>query len=214
MSPPSPAFFGFGSRVPKAVPEAKHQIHPSAWKVGVPETSSRGLLKSRHGPPPYPLQFGPDNKRYEYYAALRALPAGAAPGGGGLYPELLRPEGLPQPLPRGPDEGRVVDDPSDLLPGAVAAHAVLLEHLRRGAPPLSMRSTMYSRTLRCLWEREEPPLGRRCAAKDLELAAREEEEDGSLAFPEEQGGRLTRVVTEVDGPRFEEEWLGAVASVG
>jgi purine nucleosidase len=46
----------------------------------------------------------------------------------------------------------------------------------------------------------------------LELAARTEE--GVLTFPEEPGGRRTRVVTEVEGPRLEEEWLMAVASVG
>ena len=44
--------------------------------------------------------------------------------------------------------------------------------------------------------------------EELELGAREE--DGVLAFPEEPGGRKTRVVTAVDGPRFEEEWLRAV----
>jgi inosine-uridine nucleoside N-ribohydrolase len=49
--------------------------------------------------------------------------------------------------------------------------------------------------------------------EELELAAREEE-DRSLAFPEEPGGRATRVVTGVDGPRFEEEWLRVVASLG
>jgi purine nucleosidase len=48
--------------------------------------------------------------------------------------------------------------------------------------------------------------------EELELRTRMEE--GVLAFPEEPGGRKTRVVTEVDGPRFEEEWLRAVASVG
>ena len=47
--------------------------------------------------------------------------------------------------------------------------------------------------------------------EELELAAREE--DGVLAFPEEPGGRKTRVVTAVDGSRFEEEWLQAVVSV-
>lgn len=49
--------------------------------------------------------------------------------------------------------------------------------------------------------------------EELELAARQED-DGSLAFPEEAGGRKTLVVTGVDGPRLEEEWLRAVVSVG
>ena len=44
--------------------------------------------------------------------------------------------------------------------------------------------------------------------EELELGAREE--DGVLTFPEEPGGRKTRVVTDVDSPRFEEEWLRAV----
>jgi inosine-uridine nucleoside N-ribohydrolase len=48
--------------------------------------------------------------------------------------------------------------------------------------------------------------------EELELAARTE--DGALTFPEEPGGKGTRVVTEVDGPRLEEEWGRAVASVG
>jgi purine nucleosidase len=48
--------------------------------------------------------------------------------------------------------------------------------------------------------------------EELELGARTQ--DGVLTFPEEAGGRRTRVVTEVDGPRFEEEWLRAVASLG
>jgi purine nucleosidase len=48
--------------------------------------------------------------------------------------------------------------------------------------------------------------------EELELCARTEE--GVLAFPEEPGGRRTRVVTEVDGSRFEEEWLRAVVPVG
>ncbi len=48
--------------------------------------------------------------------------------------------------------------------------------------------------------------------EELELAARTE--DGVLTFPEEPGGKRRRVVTEVDGPRLEEEWVRAVASVG
>jgi purine nucleosidase len=48
--------------------------------------------------------------------------------------------------------------------------------------------------------------------EELELGVRTE--DGVLSFPEETGGRRTRVVTEVDGPRLEEEWLRAVAPVG
>ena len=47
--------------------------------------------------------------------------------------------------------------------------------------------------------------------EEMELGAREE--DGALTFPEEPGGRKTRVVTAVDGSRFEEEWLQAVVSV-
>jgi len=46
--------------------------------------------------------------------------------------------------------------------------------------------------------------------EEMELGARDE--DGVLTFPEEPGGRKTRVVTAVDGPRFEEEWLRVVAS--
>jgi purine nucleosidase len=49
--------------------------------------------------------------------------------------------------------------------------------------------------------------------EELELAAREEQ-GRSLAFPEEPGGRKTNVVTGVDGPRFEAEWLQAAASAG
>ena len=45
--------------------------------------------------------------------------------------------------------------------------------------------------------------------EELELATRSE--DGPLTFPEEPGGKGTRVVTEVDGPRLEEEWGRAVA---
>ena len=48
--------------------------------------------------------------------------------------------------------------------------------------------------------------------EELELVAREE--GGALSFPEEPGGRRTRVVTAVDGPRFEEEWLRAVVAAG
>jgi hypothetical protein len=51
-------------------------------------------------------------------------------------------------------------------------------------------------------------------ARVEELELRTHKEEGVLAFPEEPGGRKTRVVTEVDGPRFEEEWLRAVASGG
>lgn len=45
--------------------------------------------------------------------------------------------------------------------------------------------------------------------EELELVARQD--GGSLAFAEEPGGRKTRVVTDVDGSRFEEEWLRVVA---
>lgn len=41
-----------------------------------------------------------------------------------------------------------------------------------------------------------------------------DQRDGPLTFTREPGGRETRVVTDVDGPRFEEEWLRAVMSVG
>jgi purine nucleosidase len=47
--------------------------------------------------------------------------------------------------------------------------------------------------------------------EDLELRTREE--DGVLDFPEEPGGFKTRVVTGIDGPRFEEDWLRAVVPV-
>ncbi len=39
------------------------------------------------------------------------------------------------------------------------------------------------------------------------------EEGGVLTFTEEPGGRKTRVVSDVDGPRLEEEWLQVVAAV-
>jgi purine nucleosidase len=48
--------------------------------------------------------------------------------------------------------------------------------------------------------------------EELKLAACTEED--VLTFREELGGRRTHVVTEVEGSRFEEEWLMAVASVG
>ncbi len=48
--------------------------------------------------------------------------------------------------------------------------------------------------------------------EELELGVRTEK--GVLTFPEEPEGRRTRVVTEVDAPRLEEEWLRVVASVG
>lgn len=47
--------------------------------------------------------------------------------------------------------------------------------------------------------------------EELELVARQD--DGLLTFNEEPGGRKTHIVTDVDGPRLEEEWLRAVASV-
>ncbi|CAA9405640.1 MAG: Inosine-uridine preferring nucleoside hydrolase [uncultured Rubrobacteraceae bacterium] len=49
-------------------------------------------------------------------------------------------------------------------------------------------------------------------ARVEERRLRAREKDGVLTFPEEPGGRKTRVVTDVDGPRFEEDWLQAVAS--
>jgi len=48
--------------------------------------------------------------------------------------------------------------------------------------------------------------------EELELVARQD--DGLLGFDAEPGGRKTQVVTVIDGLRFEEEWLRAVASVG
>lgn len=50
------------------------------------------------------------------------------------------------------------------------------------------------------------------AVEQLELATRQG--GGMLAFIEEPGASKTHVVTDVDGPRFEEEWLRAVTSVG
>ncbi len=50
-------------------------------------------------------------------------------------------------------------------------------------------------------------------ARVEELALEAHNEEGVLTFCEEPGGRRTRVVTEVDGPRLEEEWLRAVVSV-
>ena len=47
------------------------------------------------------------------------------------------------------------------------------------------------------------------SVEETELIARQD--GGSLTFTEEPGGRKTRVVTDVDGPRFEEEWLRTVA---
>ena len=38
--------------------------------------------------------------------------------------------------------------------------------------------------------------------------------DGVLAFPESPRGKPTRVVTGVDGPRFEREWVETLGSVG
>lgn len=46
------------------------------------------------------------------------------------------------------------------------------------------------------------------SVEEMELVARQE--DGLLALTEGPGGRKTRVVTDVDGPRFEEEWLQVV----
>jgi len=48
--------------------------------------------------------------------------------------------------------------------------------------------------------------------EELELAVRQD--SGVLTFAEERGGSKTHVVTDVDAPRFEEEWLQAVSSVG
>src|SRR4028118_64217 len=59
--------------------------------------------------------------------ALARLPEGA-----GLYLELLRPEGLPEPLPGGLHELRMAHVLAGLLPGEVAAHVVLLERLLEG----------------------------------------------------------------------------------
>ena len=46
------------------------------------------------------------------------------------------------------------------------------------------------------------------SVEEMELIARQD--DGLLTFTEEPGGRKTRVVTNVEGPRFEEEWLRVV----
>jgi purine nucleosidase len=46
----------------------------------------------------------------------------------------------------------------------------------------------------------------------LRLSARLK--DGVLTFPESPGGKPTRVVTGVDGPRLEREWVGVVCAVG
>lgn len=59
------------------------------------ELRAEGFSKVSTAPPPYPLQFGPDNKRYEYYAALRARPAGAAPDGGAYILNSSDPKDYP-----------------------------------------------------------------------------------------------------------------------
>ena len=48
--------------------------------------------------------------------------------------------------------------------------------------------------------------------EELRLTARLE--DGVLSFPESSSGKPTRVVTSVDGPRLEREWVEAVRVVG
>jgi inosine-uridine nucleoside N-ribohydrolase len=48
--------------------------------------------------------------------------------------------------------------------------------------------------------------------EELQLSARLK--DGVLTFPESPGGKPTRVVTGVDGPRLEREWVEAVSAVG
>jgi inosine-uridine nucleoside N-ribohydrolase len=48
--------------------------------------------------------------------------------------------------------------------------------------------------------------------EELQLSARLK--DGVLTFPESPGGKPTRVVTSVDGPRLEREWVEAVSAVG
>ena len=48
--------------------------------------------------------------------------------------------------------------------------------------------------------------------EELRLSA--QLEDGVLSFPESPSGKPTRVVTGVDGPRLEREWVKAVRKVG
>jgi len=48
--------------------------------------------------------------------------------------------------------------------------------------------------------------------EELQLLARLK--NGVLTFPESPGGKPTRVVTGVDGPRLEREWVEAVSAVG
>jgi purine nucleosidase len=48
--------------------------------------------------------------------------------------------------------------------------------------------------------------------EELRLSA--QLKDGVLSFPESPGGKATRVVTGVDGPRLEREWVQAVLAVG
>ena len=51
-------------------------------------------------------------------------------------------------------------------------------------------------------------------ARVEELRLSPQLDDGVLSFPESPGGKPTRVVTGVDGPRLEREWVNAVRSVG
>ena len=48
--------------------------------------------------------------------------------------------------------------------------------------------------------------------EELRLSARLKE--GVLTFPESPGGKPTRIVTDVDGPRLEREWVEVVRAVG
>jgi purine nucleosidase len=48
--------------------------------------------------------------------------------------------------------------------------------------------------------------------ENLRLSARSK--DGLLTFPESPSGKPTRVVTSIDGPRLEREWVEAVCAVG
>jgi len=48
--------------------------------------------------------------------------------------------------------------------------------------------------------------------EELRISARLK--DGLLTFPESPSGKTTRVVTGVDGPRLEREWVKAVCAVG
>ena len=77
----------------------------------------------------------PVHKKLEIPSARTTPPCVPNPlgrGGRQLDPELLGPEGLPEPLPGGLHELGMAHDLPYLLPGEVAAHVVLLERLLQG----------------------------------------------------------------------------------